>query len=62
MDGAWTVSLSDNDLGRSLIELLDRKARILEVFVIDAIGFLDKKGLLEEFVEERMERRNKNAF
>ncbi|MBI5827670.1 MAG: hypothetical protein HZB22_08085 [Deltaproteobacteria bacterium] len=49
----------DNEFGERVLKLLDRKARIFEVFAIDVIAFLDKKDLLKEFVEERMKRRDK---
>lgn len=51
----------DNELGERALKLLDRKARIIEVFAIEVIAFLDKKDLLKEFVEERMERRDKDV-
>lgn len=52
----------DNEFGERVLGLLDRKARILEVFAIDVIAFLDKKGLLQEFVEERLKRRKENVL
>lgn len=54
--------MPSNTLGKSVVNLLDRKIRIIEVFAVDVIAFLDKKDLLKEFVEERMKRRDKDVL
>lgn len=48
--------MPSNTLGESMISLLDRKVGILEKFVADAVSFMDRKGLLDEFVKERLAR------